>query len=94
MHVLYVMGGRLIRSRMRLIDAQDLLQDPIVEFQHRYFLPLAIGNGIILPAVIAHFGWNDFWGGFLYGGYVARVLIWHVTFCINRYSLGADNDIS
>ena len=62
----------------------DLDNDPVVMFQHRYYLPLAIVMGIILPAVIAYTFWNDFYGGLFYGGYVTRVFIWHVTFCINR----------
>ena len=30
--------------------------------------------------------WNDALGGFLYGGFVSRVLIWHGTFSINSFA--------
>lgn len=70
-------------TRMSLIDDRDLRADPVVVFQHRHFVWLALLNGILLPAVIASL-WGDFWGGLLYAGYVVRVLIWHVTFAINR----------
>jgi stearoyl-CoA desaturase (delta-9 desaturase) len=73
-------------SKFKLINMSDLDSDPIVAFQHKYYLPLALLNGIILPALIAHFGWNDFLGGFLYTGYVCRVLVWHVTFSINSFA--------
>jgi stearoyl-CoA desaturase (Delta-9 desaturase) len=70
---------------MKLIDMSDLDQDWIVRFQHKYYVPLALSLGIALPSLLAHFLWNDFMGGFFYAGYVTRILIWHVTFAINRF---------
>ncbi|WWD07182.1 hypothetical protein V865_005279 [Kwoniella europaea PYCC6329] len=57
--------------------------DPVVRFQHRYYVPIALFSGLILPALIAHWGWNDWLGGLVWGGAIARLLIWHTTFCIN-----------
>jgi len=45
----------------------------VVAFQHRYYIPLALGLGLILPALIAML-WDDAWGGFVWGGIIARLL--------------------
>lgn len=59
------------------------LKNKVVQFQHKYYVPIALFSGLILPALIGHFGWNDGLGGLVWGGAVARLLIWHTTFCIN-----------
>nr|XP_019050923.1 hypothetical protein I302_01366 [Kwoniella bestiolae CBS 10118]OCF29853.1 hypothetical protein I302_01366 [Kwoniella bestiolae CBS 10118] len=69
--------------RMKLIERGDLESDPVVRFQHKYYVPVALFSGLILPALIAHWGWNDWLGGLVWGGAIARLLIWHTTFCIN-----------
>ncbi|KAJ9106734.1 hypothetical protein QFC19_003046 [Naganishia cerealis] len=70
-------------SRMKLIERDDLESDPVVVFQHKYYIPIALFSGLVLPTLIAKFGWNDAMGGYVWGGLVARLLIWHTTFCIN-----------
>ncbi|KAM0788281.1 hypothetical protein ACM66B_001427 [Microbotryomycetes sp. NB124-2] len=67
---------------MKLIDRKDLEADPVVRFQHRYYVPLTVGLGLVIPTLI---GWTygDAMGGYIYGGVVARLLIWHFTFFIN-----------
>ncbi|KAI8813379.1 hypothetical protein BJ742DRAFT_790218 [Cladochytrium replicatum] len=72
-------------QRMKLIDASDLNADPVVRFQHKYFPFLAFGFGFIAPTIIG-FAWGDALGAYLYGGFIARVFIWHVTFCINSFA--------
>ncbi|OCF35996.1 hypothetical protein I316_02491 [Kwoniella heveanensis BCC8398] len=69
--------------RMKLIEKGDLEADPVVCFQHRHYVPIALFSGLILPFIIAHVGWNDGLGGLVWGGAIARLLIWHTTFCIN-----------
>lgn len=66
-----------------LIDIQDLLDDPVVRFQHRLFIPLAIFGAFALPTILSWMLWNDPLGGLLYGGFVSRVIIWHCIFSIN-----------
>lgn len=69
--------------KLKLIDQRDLLSDPVVRFQHKYFVPLALSLGFILPAVVGKLWFDDAWLGALWGGFVARVAIWHCTFLIN-----------
>jgi stearoyl-CoA desaturase (delta-9 desaturase) len=54
----------------------------VVRFQHKYYLPIALFSGLILPTLIGA-TWGDAIGGLVWGGAVARLLIWHTTFCIN-----------
>ncbi|KAK4704034.1 stearoyl-CoA desaturase (Delta-9 desaturase), partial [Phenoliferia sp. Uapishka_3] len=68
--------------RMALVDRKDLDADPVVRFQHKHYLALTLGLGLVLPTAI---GWSygDALGGYIWGGIVARLMIWHCTFCIN-----------
>ena len=63
-------------------NAPDLLNDKLVMFQDKYYVPLviAVHAGILLPV-----GWlvGDIWGVLLLGGLVRLFLSHHVTFFIN-----------
>lgn len=72
-------------TKMKSIDASDLVADPVVRYQHRYFVPLALFFGFILPTVLGSL-WNDALGGFLYGGIICRIISWHGTFSINSFA--------
>lgn len=63
-------------------NASDLLNDRIVMFQHRHYVPLVILMNVGLPLA---WGWavGDLWGVFLLGGLLRLVVSHHVTFFIN-----------
>lgn len=63
-------------------NVQDLKKDPLVMWQNRYYVPVAIGVGGVLPLL---FGWavGDWWGGFLLIGVARTVIVHHSTFLIN-----------
>lgn len=72
--------------RMKLIERTDLESDPgeyewgivltaVVRFQHKYYVLIAMFSGLILPALIG-WSWGDALGGLVWGGAVARLLIW------------------
>ncbi len=48
----------------------------VVVFQHKYYIWIALFSGLILPTLIAWIGWGDAMGGYVWGGLVARLLIW------------------
>lgn len=54
----------------------------VVRFQHKHYIPLTLALGLVAPTII---GWTygDAMGGYIWGGVVARILIWHFTFFIN-----------
>lgn len=63
-------------------NIKDLLKDPLIAFQHRFYLPLAILGAIGIPTFLASL-WGDVWGGLFIGGFLALVLNNHLTFLIN-----------
>ncbi|KZT62668.1 hypothetical protein CALCODRAFT_489670 [Calocera cornea HHB12733] len=69
-------------DRLALIEKGDLERDPVVRFQHRYYIPIALFFGLACPTIIAT-AWGDALGGYIWGGVIARLVIWHCTFMIN-----------
>lgn len=63
-------------------NVRDLEQDPIVAFQHRWYLPLVLVMNVGVPLLC---GWlvGDLWGVFLLGGLLRLVVNHHFTFFIN-----------
>ncbi|HEV7241686.1 MAG TPA: fatty acid desaturase [Thermoanaerobaculia bacterium] len=63
-------------------NAQDLLKNPIVQWQNRWYRVLLIVGGFGLPTLIgAMFG--DALAGLLWGGFLRLVVIHHTTFFVN-----------
>lgn len=65
--------------------AGDLLEDPLVVWQNKYWLVSGILAGYILPAMIA-WSWHDFFGGLFIAGFLRAVINHHSTFLINSLS--------
>lgn len=63
-------------------NANDLLNDRIVMFQHKHYLAIVLAMNVGLPLAL---GWmlGDLWGVFLLGGLLRLVVSHHVTFFIN-----------
>lgn len=63
-------------------NVPDLRRDPMLAFQHRFYLPLAITSNFALPLLA---GWliGDVWGTFMLAGILRLVVSHHVTFFIN-----------
>ncbi|WP_420468525.1 acyl-CoA desaturase [Panacagrimonas sp.] len=63
-------------------NVQDLQRDPVVMFQHRHYLGLALFMNIGLPLLV---GWasGDPWGVLLVAGLLRLVVNHHFTFFIN-----------
>jgi len=62
--------------------APDIAADPLVSFQHRWYILLAGLLGLVAPAAIAWL-WGDPWGGFFVAGLARIVANHHCTFAIN-----------
>ena len=61
---------------------KDLERDPMLRFQHRYYLPLVLLTNFGIPVALGlYFG--DFWGMLLLAGVTRLVISHHVTFFIN-----------
>jgi len=64
-------------------DISDLIDDPVVRFQHRHYLAIMVFMAFFFPALISKYFFNDFWGGFVYAGIFKSFLIQQATFCVN-----------
>ena len=60
----------------------DLKKDPMLVFQHRYYVPLAIAANFGLP-LAAGLVFRDIWGMLILAGVLRLVWSHHVTFFIN-----------
>jgi stearoyl-CoA desaturase (Delta-9 desaturase) len=63
-------------------NAKDLERDPMVMFQHRWYVPLAVGLNFAVPLAIG-FAVGDPIGVFLLAGVLRLVVNHHFTFFIN-----------
>lgn len=64
---------------------RDLAQDKLVRLQHRFYWPLALLIGFVVPAAIAS-AWGDALGGFLVAGCLRLTVQWHATFSVNSFA--------
>jgi len=63
-------------------NVADLAADPVLRFQHKYFIPLAIATGFLLPMAIGAL-WGNAWAGLLVAGFLRLTINHHSTFAIN-----------
>ena len=63
-------------------NVQDLMKDPIAMWQHKYYVPIALGMNIGVPVLLGLLT-NDLWGMLLLAGFLRIVLAHHITFFIN-----------
>ncbi|KAF8321747.1 hypothetical protein DL93DRAFT_2093707 [Clavulina sp. PMI_390] len=71
------------RRKPGVADVSDLAKNPVVQFQHRWYVEMLVFMAFIAPTLIAGFGWGDFRGGFFYAGAARLVFVHHSTFCVN-----------
>lgn len=64
------------------IFPKDLLNDKLVMWQHKYYLPLCVFMGLILPGLIGMI-FGSFLQGFAIAGLFRVVFVHHATFFIN-----------
>ncbi len=63
----------------------DLKKDPLVRFQDRYYVLLALLAGAVAPALLAGL-WGDWMGGLLVAGFLRLIVQWHSTFSVNSFT--------
>ncbi|KAI9144116.1 hypothetical protein BKA69DRAFT_1058369 [Paraphysoderma sedebokerense] len=68
---------------LKKIDMSDLLADPIVVWQRKYYVPMAFFMAFFFPTIVAGLGWGDWIGGFVYVGCARLVWAQQSTFCVN-----------
>jgi stearoyl-CoA desaturase (delta-9 desaturase) len=77
--------GWLFRRRQASADVtrlDDLWAVRSIRWQHRWYAPIAIGVGLVLPMLIATL-WGDPLGGLLVVGLLRAAVLLQATFCVN-----------
>ena len=69
-------------GRPDFANIADLKKDPMLAFQHRYYVPLAVAINFGLP-LAAGLAFHDLWGMLILAGVLRLVWSHHVTFFIN-----------
>ncbi len=63
--------------------SKDLLNDPLIMLQHKFYLPMIIFFSFIFPGFLGHVLFDSFLGGFFVAGFLRVVIVHHFTFFIN-----------
>ncbi|MBI4230239.1 MAG: fatty acid desaturase [Planctomycetes bacterium] len=63
-------------------NVQDLERDPILRFQHRHYVPLALIVGLLVPSLLGLL-WGDVPGTILVVAFLRLVIQYHATFAVN-----------
>ena len=63
-------------------NAPDLLSNPVVRWQNRWYHSILIAGGFGIPAVIGLM-FGDVIGGLLWGGFLRLAVVHHTTFFVN-----------
>jgi len=82
-HMLWIMHEG--RFHGDLNNVKDLLKDPILAWQHRYYWPLSIAFNVGVPVLLGVMT-NDIAGMLLWAGLIRVVSGHHTTFLINSWA--------
>jgi stearoyl-CoA desaturase (delta-9 desaturase) len=63
-------------------NVKDLYADPLIRFQDRFYLYLAVAVGFGVPTLLA-WAWGDPLGGLLWAGFLRLAVQYQATFSIN-----------
>jgi len=64
------------------VDISDLMNEPVVVWQHDHYIITALSMAYVLPCCLGGL-WGDWWGGFIYAGIIRAFLVQQSTFCVN-----------
>lgn len=74
-----------LNAEQPMDNIKDLRRDKLAVWQDKYYIPIAFGVGLLLPAVVGYLslGWVGAAGGFLVVGALRVVIVQQCTFFIN-----------
>jgi len=71
-----------LASNRDIKGVPDLEADPMIQFQHKYYMPLAVVFAVLVPLGLGSL-WGDPIGALLLAGFVRLVFQYHATFAVN-----------
>ncbi len=83
-HFGWVISDASVRNEGTPVPS-DLHADPLVYWQSRYWVPLALVFGTLIPFGLG-FLWGDALGAFLVAGCLRVVVMWHATYSVNSFA--------
>jgi len=83
-------GWMLFKTDLRpgAVDISDLQKDPLIQWQHRWYLLILVAVGYVLPSVIPGVLWGDWNGGICFVGALRMTCCHHVR-CIYFFDTAA-----
>lgn len=74
-------GWMLVKPSVKpgYADVRDLNRNEVVQWQHRWYFPLALVAGLILPWATSGYLWGDWRGGFYYVCFLRLLCVHHVS---------------
>lgn len=76
-----------VRAKGATIDLSDLYADPIVTFQHKYYIASVVVFCFVLPALIPHYLWGEsLFNAFYVASLLRYALLLNFTWLINSAS--------
>lgn len=73
-----------VKTKGKQIDLSDLYADPVVRFQHRFYLPTVAFFCFLMPTLIPYLGWNEtLYNSFYICSLLRYVITLHATWLVN-----------
>jgi len=79
------LGWMLMKQKASSIgfaNITDLQKDPMIVWQHKYYLHISLGVGVVLPVLIGAL-WGDMRGAYFYAVAARVFFVHHATFFVN-----------
>ncbi|KAG9509488.1 Acyl-CoA desaturase, partial [Fragariocoptes setiger] len=71
-------------AKGKLLDYSDLMADPIVRYQHQYYIPLVAFFCFVLPTMLPHYLWDEsFYNAFYVCAIFRYCFLLHATWLVN-----------
>ena len=74
----------LVVEKGRKLDLSDVISDPVVRFQRKYYLPLVITTCFVMPSVVPWMYFKqDYVTALMVPGFLRYTLVLHITWFVN-----------
>jgi fatty-acid desaturase len=73
----------LFYSKAKNIDLSDLLEDPIVYYQRKYYVPLVVIIWFFIPTFIPYYCWNESLINSMSANVLRYAFMLHCAFMVN-----------